>query len=313
MRKMKEIRVTKSKKSTLRRIFSSWQLYVILLPGLLYYFIFCYIPMGGLIIAFKDYGLWLGVFDSPWAGLKHFRKFFSSPDFLLLFKNTLLLGLYTMVFSFPFPIMLALLLNELRGVKLKKLTQTVSYLPTFLSVVVVCSMVIDLLSPQNGLFGRISTFFGRTPKYYITDPHYFRTIYVASGIWQSTGSAAIIYIAALSGIDPQLYEAARIDGCGRFGIIRHVSLPGILPTIAVMLIMRSGDILRVGYEKVLLLYNPATYKVADIFSTYVYRQGIGMQNYSYATAVGLFESAAAFLIVIITNYLSRKASENSLW
>ncbi|MEG0692015.1 MAG: ABC transporter permease subunit, partial [Oscillospiraceae bacterium] len=203
--------------------------------------------------------------------------------------------------------------NEVRSVRLKKVTQTVSYLPTFLSVVVVCSMTIDMLSPQNGMLTGLLSALGMPSTYYMTDPRYFRAIYVISGIWQSTGSAAIIYIAALSGIDTQLYEAAKIDGCGRMKCIFHVTLPGILPTIATMLIIRSGDILRVGYEKVLLLYNPATYQVADIFSTYVYRKGIEGQNYSYAAAVGLFESVAALIIVMITNYASKKTNENSLW
>lgn len=301
------------KKPLWKRMLTQWQLYAILLPGLLFYFIFHYIPLGGLTIAFKDYGLWTGIWDSPWVGLKHFERFFSSPDFWLLFRNTLMLGLGNLFFSFPFPILLALLLNELRSVKFKRFTQTVSYLPTFLSVVVVSSMVIDMLSPENGMLNNLLQFFGFPAKYYITDPGSFRAIYIISGIWQSTGAGAIIYIAALSSIDTQLYEAARIDGCGRLRCIWNVTLPSLMPTIAVMFIIRSGDILRVGYEKVLLLYNPATYQVADIFSTFVYRKGIEGQNYSYATAVGLFESVAAFIIVILTNTISRKVNNSSLW
>ncbi|MDL2293762.1 ABC transporter permease subunit [Ruminococcaceae bacterium OttesenSCG-928-D13] len=297
----------------LRKALSQWQLYLILLPGALFYLVFHYVPLGGLVIAFKDYGLWTGIIDSPWVGLKHFQRFFSSPDFWLLFKNTFMLGFSSLIFSFPFPIILALLLNEMRFNKLKRFTQTVSYLPTFLSVVVVCSMVIDLLSPQNGMLAKVLQAFGFAPEYYITDPRYFRAIYIISGIWQTTGSGAIIYLASLSNIDTQLYEAADMDGCGRLRKIWNVTLPGMLPTIAIMFIIRSGEILRVGYEKVLLLYNPATYSVADIFATYVYRQGIEGQNYSYAAAVGLFESAVAFIIVIASNQVSKKLNETSLW
>ncbi len=313
MAKHAAMQYTTPKLSLWQRFLQQKQLFLLLLPGLLFYIIFHYVPMGGLVIAFKDYGLWTGIWDSPWVGFEHFTRFFSSPDFLLLFKNTILLGFFTLLFSFPFPIIFALLINELKSAKFRSISQTISYLPSFLSVVVVCSMVIDMLSPQNGILTQILSLFGIPPHYYVTDPQWFRPIYIISEIWKQTGFNAIIYVAALSGIDPQLYEAAKMDGCSRIKSIWYVTLPGILPTVATMFIIRSGDILRVGYEKVLLLYNPATYEVADIFATFVYRQGIMQQNYSYASAVGIFESLAALTIVIVANTVSKKLSQNSLW
>jgi len=289
------------------------QLWIILLPCIAFYALFRYGPMYGLIVAFKEYDIWDGLIKSDWVGFKHFIEFFHSQDFVLLFRNTLLLGLSNLVFSFPFPILFALLLNEVRIKKLKTLAQTVSYLPSFLSVVIVCSMFIDLLSPTHGLVNTILENLGFPRTYFIIKPEWFRFIYVSSGIWQSMGYSAIIYLAALSGIDKTLYEAGEIDGCGRLRAIWHITIPGILPTVITMFIISSGHIMRIGYEKVLLLYTPVTYKVADVFSTFVYRKGLENWDFSYATAVGLFESVIAIIFLFITNNISKKFTQNSIW
>lgn len=303
-------------KTFLERVVHDWQLILLALPGFIFYVIFRYGPIYGLVIAFKDYQLYRGILQSPWATplFKHFYKFFvETRNFWPLFRNTALLGIYSLLWGFPIPIIFAVLLNEVRHLKYKKVVQTVTYLPSFLSVVVICSMFTDMLSPNNGLINTVIAALGGEKIYFLTKPEWFRTIYVGTGIWATFGYTAIIYIAALSNVDPQLYEAAKIDGCGRLKSMWYVTLPGILPTIATMLILNSGHILNTGADKVLLLYNPATYSVADIFSTHVYREGIKGMNYSYATAVGLFNSLVGLLFVIITNTLSKKFAETSLW
>ncbi len=297
------------------RIMQNWQLILLALPGFIFYVIFRYGPMYGLVIAFKDYGIFTGILQSPWAEpvTKHFADFFGSGDFWTLFRNTAMIGIFSLLWSFPVPILFALLLNEVRHKTYKKLVQTVTYLPSFLSIVVVCSMLTDMLSPSSGIFNSIIKALGGEPIYFLVKPEWFRTIYIASGVWSHFGYNAIIYLAALSGVDPQLYEAATIDGCGRIKSMWHVTLPGILPTVATMFILNSGSILNVGADKILLLYNPATYSVADTFSTYVYRKGIQETNYSYSTAVGLFNSLVALMFVILSNYVSKKFAETSLW
>ncbi len=302
-------------KSLAERIAHDWQLILLAIPGFVFYIIFRYGPMYGLVIAFKDYGIFTGILQSPWAEpvTKHFMDFFGSGDFWLLLKNTFLLGAGSLVWTFPVPILFAFLLNEVRHKSYKKFVQTATYLPSFLSIVVVCSMLTDMLSPSSGIFNAIIKAFGGEPIYFLVKPEWFRTIYIASDVWGGFGYNAIIYLAALSGVDPQLYEAATIDGCGRIKSMWHVTLPGILPTIATMFILRAGHIIQVGADKLLLLYNPATYSVADTFSTYVYRKGIQETNYSYSTAVGLFNSVVALIFVIISNTVSKKFAETSLW
>jgi putative aldouronate transport system permease protein len=300
-------------RKTFRHIKRDRQLLIIFLPCALFYAIFRYGPMFGLIMSFQDYGIFLGYLKSPWVGLKHFIKFFNSPDFLLLFKNTFLLGLYTLLWTFPFPIIFAIFLNEIRNAKFKKSIQTLSFLPSFLSVVIVSSMVIDFLSPGRGIINTIIEALGFEPKYFIIDPKWFRTIFIASEIWSTMGYSAIIYLAAIAGVDQTLYEAARVDGSSRLKSIWYITLPSILPTIATMFILKSGAMFSIGYEKVLLLYTPTTYKVADVFSTYVYRKGLLERNYSYAAAVGLFESIVALTLLLITNKISKKLTEQSLW
>lgn len=303
------------RRSFMERLVADWQLLLLALPGLAFYLIFRYGPMYGLVIAFKDYGIFTGILQSPWAEppTKWFAQFFGSGDFWLLFKNTALLGILSLVCSFPVPIIFAVLLNEVRHVKYKKFVQTVTYLPSFLSVVVICSMVTDMLSPTSGIINQVIKSLGGEGIYFLIKPEWFRPVYILSGIWSSFGNGAIIYLAALSGVDPQLYEAAKIDGCGRIKSMWYVTLPGILPTIATMFILNSGSIISVGADKVLLLYNPATYSVADVFNTYVYRKGIIETNYSYSTAVGLFQSLVSLIFVIASNYVSKKFAETSLW
>ncbi|MCM2997970.1 ABC transporter permease subunit [Paenibacillus cellulositrophicus] len=298
---------------TLKHIRRDRELLLLFIPCILFYIIFRYGPLYGLIIAFKDYSVFSGVMGSDWVGLKHFIKFFSNQDFWMLFRNTLLLGFYTLIFGFPFPILLAILLNEVRTKWFKKSVQTLSYLPAFLSVVIISSMIIDFLSPTNGLLNQLLAAFGFEKKYFLVDPGWFRPIYVISEIWSTIGYESIIYLAAIAGINPTLYEAARVDGASRFHMIRHITIPGLMPTMLIMFILKTGSMIRIGYEKVLLLYNPMTYNVADVFSTYVYRKGLLESNYSYAAAVGMFEALVAMTMLLGANAISRKIGGKGLW
>ena len=283
-----------------------------LVPVLAYYIIFCYIPIYGIQIAFKNFAPGLGIADSPWAGLTHFKSFFAGPYFLRTFVNTLLISLYSIIFSFPSSIILALLLNEVNNKYFKRTVQTVSYLPHFISTVVVCGIIREFTA-SNGLIGGIVEAFGGTPRTLLLDPGMFRPIYIISEIWQGIGWGSIIYLAALSGIDPTLYDAAVVDGAGRFRRMLHITLPGILPTIVIMLILRLGSIMGVGWEKIILLYNESIYSTADVISSYVYRKGLLEQNYSYSAAVGLFNSVINFVLVVFANTFSRRISGTSLW
>ena len=289
------------------------QLLILFIPCLAFYLIFRYGPLYGLLIAFKDYSVFQGVWGSPWVGLKHFAKFFAINDFELLFRNTLLLGFLTLICSFPFPILLALMLNEVRLQWFKKSVQTFSYLPAFLSVVIICSMIIDFLSPTHGIINRIIQAFGIEPIYFLGEKAWFRPVYVISEIWTNMGYESIIYLAAIAGIDPTLYEAARVDGANRYRMMRHITIPGIMSTVVVMFILKTGSMIRIGYEKVLLLYSPMTYEVADVFSTFVYRKGLLESNYSYAAAVGLFEALVALVMLLAANFVSRRLGGRGLW
>ena len=287
-------------------------LYILVIPVLLFYILFHYKPMYGAIIAFKDYTPALGVKDSPWIGLDNFIRFFKSVYFGRLIKNTILLSVYSLIFGFPAPIILALLLNEVRNKRFKNLTQTITYLPHFISLIVVTGMLTDF-SMTSGLFNDIIEFFGGQRSPLLQNPNLYRTMYVASGIWQQVGWGSIIYLSALAGVDQQLYEAASIDGAGKWKQLLNVTLPGIAPTIIIMLIMRVGQLMSMGYEKTILLYSPSTYDTADIISSYIYRVGLLEQDWSYSTAVGLFNSVINFCLLILTNKISKKFSETSLW
>lgn len=299
--------------ATAKHIRKDKHLLILFIPCIIFYIIFRYGPLYGLVIAFKDYSVWTGVLDSPWVGFKHFFRFFSTGDFWILFKNTFLLGFFTLVFGFPFPIILAILINEVRLRWFKKTVQTLSYLPAFLSVVIISSMVIDFLSLNGGIVNHILAALGFERIYFMIEPAWFRPVYVASEIWGTMGYEAIIYLAAIAGINPTLYEAAKVDGASRFHMIRHITIPSIMPTILVLFILKCGSMIRVGYEKVLLLYNPTTYSVADVFSTFVYRKGLLESNYSYAAAVGLFEALVAMIMLFSANYFSRRSGGNGIW
>ena len=294
-------------------------LYMMLIPALVFYIIFCYGPMYGAIIAFKDYSPSLGIMGSEWVGLKHFISFFKSAYFWRILRNTLTISFSTLVFGFPAPIILALLINELKSKKYAKLTQTITYLPHFISLVVVCGMIKDF-TLNTGLINNILVMLtggAWKPTTLLNEPGFFVPIYVISDIWQGVGWGSIIYLSALAGIDQELYEAATIDGAGRWRQTIHVTIPGILPMIVIMLILRIGGLLNVGYEKIILLYNQATFETADVISTFVYRRGLlaegGSNQWSYSTAVGLFNSVINFILIIAANRISRKLTDTSLW
>ncbi len=286
--------------------------YLLFLPVFIYLILFCYKPMIGLIIAFKDYRPSITIQAAKWAGLKYFKQFFNDPFFVRIVSNTFILNIWLILFGFPIPILFALLLNEIQRMKFKKFVQTVSYLPHFISVVIVASMI-KLFTMNDGLFNEIYFFFTGQRVLFLQKAEYFRTIYVVSDIWQSFGWSSIIYIAAIAAIDQEQYESAKIDGAGYFKLAIHITLPSIMPTIIILLILRLGSILSIGYEKVLLLYSPTTYSKADIISTFIYRKGILESNYSYATAVGLFNSVVNVFFLVITNRISRKLTEISLF
>ncbi len=282
--------------------------YVKLLPVLAFYLIFHYAPMYGALIAFKDFSPAEGILGSRWVGFQQFNDFFTSYYFVRTLRNTLLLSIYGLIFSFPIPILFAIVLNEIKALHFKKTVQTLSYLPHFISTVVICGMLLDFLSAKGLLNQNLGT-----QILFLSTPEYFRTIYISSDVWQHMGWNSIIYIAALSAADVELYDAAAVDGAGRWHRIIHIELPCILPTIVILLILRVGSIMSVGFEKVLLLYNTSTYETADIISTFVYRKGILQMNYSYSTAVGLFNSAVNFILLIGANKISKRLQETSLW
>lgn len=291
---------------------ANWQIYLMILPALAFYTLFCYKPMYGAIIAFKDYSPRVGIWGSEWVGFKHFVDFFTGPYFSRTLFNTLWISVCTLLVSFPAPIILAVMINELRSKAYSRVVQTASYLPHFISLVVICSLIKEFTA-QGGIITELLTHIGFPDTSMLNEPKYFVPIYVISETWQVIGWDSIIYLAALAGIDPQLYEVARIDGAGKWKQMWNVTLPGIQPTVIIMLILRLGNILNVGFEKIILLYNPLIYKSSDVISTYVYRLGFESQDWSYSTAVGLFNSVVNFIVIILANFISRKFSETSLW
>jgi len=286
--------------------------YMIVFPVIVHIIIFSYAPMVGVLMAFQNYNIKDGIFGSPWVGFKHFADFFNSYYFLRLLRNTFLLSFYDLVFGFPAPILFALLLNEIRNQKYKRMVQTISYMPHFISTVIIAGIIIDFFS-STGAITDIVTKLGGPRGNLLGMPRYFRTIFITSGIWQGLGFGSIIYIASLSKIDPELYEAADIDGAGRLKKAIYITLPSIAPTIIIMLILRIGNLLTVNSEKILLLYSPTTYSVADVIGTFVYRKGLVEYNYGYSTAVGLFNSIVNFTLLIVANFFSKKFSETSLF
>lgn len=287
-------------------------LYIMMIPVIGYYLIFHYGPMYGAIIAFKDYSPMKGILGSDWVGLKHFDEFFNSYYFMRVLKNTLLISLYTLLFEFPAPIILALLINEVRKRTFKRVVQTITYMPYFISLVVICGIITDFTN-ADGLINRLIMMLGYDGQAMLQKPELFRPIYVLSEIWQRIGWESIIYIAALMSIDLEQYEAAKIDGASRLKQMFHITLPGLLPIITIMFILRMGNMLNVGFEKIILLYNPVTYETADVISSFVYRKGLLEFGWSYSSAVGLFNSVINLVLLISANYISRRVSQNSLW
>ncbi|WP_169088021.1 ABC transporter permease [Paenibacillus sp. PL91] len=290
----------------------NYSLYLIVSPVLLYYIIFHYMPIYGAIIAFKDFVPTKGIWGSSWVGFEHFQEFFNSYHFWRILKNTLVISLTSLVFGFPAPIILALLINEVKSRFFSRFIQTVTYMPHFISLVVVCGLIIDF-TRDTGIINTIIAFFGGDTETMLNKSGYFVPIYVSSEIWQEIGWGSIIYLAAMGSIDPQQYEAATIDGAGRWKQTLHVTLPGIAPTIIILLILKVGGILSVGYEKIILLYNPAIYESADVISTYVFRKGLQEFAWSFSSAVGLFNSTINFILLIGANWLSKKINQSGLW
>ncbi len=295
------------------RLKSYIPLYLMLLPFVLFYALFVYKPMGGIVVAFQDYSLFKGISGSDWVGFKHFESFLSSPYFLRTLKNTIVLNLYTLIICFPAPILFALLLNEIRGKHLKKTVQTLSYLPHFISSVVIVGIVINLLAPSYGVITHFFELITGERIQFLTDPKYFRTIYVIMQVWVGVGYGSIVYLSAITGIDAELYEAAMIDGANKFRQIWHITLPGILSTVMTMLIIRIGNMLGDATDTVLLLQQPATYEVSDVIGTYVYREGLINANYSYSTAVSIFNSVIGLILVYGANITSKKLTSTGIW
>ncbi|WP_235960701.1 ABC transporter permease [Paenibacillus silvestris] len=295
------------------RIKKNWELYLFIAPAFLYFLIFQYGPMYGIQIAFKNFTPSKGIFGSDWVGFAHFERFFHSYYFWDLLWNTFSLSLYELAIGFPLPIILALAFNEVRNGFFKKSVQTITYAPHFISVVVMAGMVITFLSPSSGIIVKLMELFGIHAPAFLTDPSWFKTVYVFSGVWQNTGWGTIIYLAALSGVDPQLHEAAIVDGASRFKRVIHINLPTIIPTITILLILNVGNILGVGYEKVLLLQNPLNINSSDVISTFVYRTGLVSAQYSFSTAVGLFNSLVNAILLISVNKIAKRTSQTSLW
>ncbi|MGR6544331.1 MULTISPECIES: ABC transporter permease [Paenibacillus] len=302
-----------SKLRTMGAMFrKDWQLYSLLILPIIYLIIFKYGPMIGNIIAFRRFVPGGSIFGETWVGLRYFQMFIQDPTFWKVFSNTLMLGGLALLFTFPVPIIFALLLNEVKSKRFKKFVQTASYLPHFLSIVIVAGMILQLTSVNGSINSLVSFFTGESIPF-MQRAEWFRTIYITSEIWQGMGWGAILYLAALTTIDDSLYEAARIDGANRWKQTIHVTIPGILPTIVTLLILNMGNFLAVGFEKILLLYNPLIYETSDVISTYLYRVGMGTGNFSYATAIGLFESVIGLILVFSVNAISRRLTQRSLW
>lgn len=289
-----------------------WLFFMLLFP-VVHVFIFSYIPMYGVLIVFKDYNVFSGFFASPWIGFTNFDQVFQDPYFWKVFWNTVRLGAVTFMFGFPAPIVLALLLNEIRSGKFKKTVQSLTYLPHFVSIIVICGIIVGMLSPSTGLINLIIESVTGKTIYFMTEPGWFIPVFVISHIWVATGFGAIIYLAALSGIDPMLYESAVMDGASRLQKAIYITVPGIMPTVVILLILGMPALISVNFEKVLLLYTPLTYEVADVIPTYIYRKGLLGGQFSYGATVGLFLSVISLLIIAFTNYISKKFSEYSLW
>ncbi|TDF96576.1 ABC transporter permease [Paenibacillus piri] len=288
-------------------------LYLISLPGIIYFFIFKYVPLFGSVIAFQDYNIFQGIMGSKWVGLEHFQRMFAHYDFLNILKNTLLIGLYDLVLGFPAPIVLALLLNELRVVLYKRVLQTVVYMPHFLSWVIVSGIAIGILSPSTGIVNHLISWLGYDPIYFLGEESYIRSVLIGSGIWRDSGYGTIIYLAALAGINPDLYEAAEVDGASRWRQTISITLPSLMPTIMILFLLHIGKFLDFGFERVYVFLNPLNINNGEILDTYIYKAGLQGQQYSYTTAIGLFKSVVGLMLIVIGNFLSKKTTGESLY
>lgn len=303
-------KLQKSKKAYLKK--HLW-LYVFLLPALIYFAIFHYGPMYGIIMAFQNFNPIAGIKDSEFVGLKNFEILFRSDDFLRVFRNSIWISILKLLWGFPIPIILAIMLSELRMKKFVRVSQTVTYMPHFISWVVLSGILINLLSTAGGAVNNLIEFFGGTPVQFLQSTKYFRSVLVISDIWKEMGWSAVVYVAAISGIDREMYEAAKVDGATMLKKIWYITLPSLAPTITVLLILRMGSVLRNGFEQIFMLYSPAVYDVADVFETYTYRIGMTQGQYSFSTAVGLFQSVVGLILVLITNSISKKVGEGGIW
>ncbi|WP_353474545.1 ABC transporter permease subunit [Salipiger sp. H15] len=299
--------------ATIDHLKRDWQLYVLLLPTILWLLVFLYKPMYGLQIAFKDYSVFRGISGSPWVGFEHFVTLFHNDQFLRALRNTIHISLLSLVFGFPMPILLALMFNEVLQQTFRKTAQTIVYLPHFISSVIIAGIVITAFSPSAGIVNTVLGWFGMEPIYFLTKAEWFRPIFVGTGIWQEAGFQSIVYLAAIAGISPTLYESAVVDGASRLQMMWKITLPSILPTIIIMLIIRIGNMLEVSFEMIILLYQPATYETADVVNTFIYRQGLQGGQYDLAAAAGLFNAVVAFVLVMTANTISKRFSRTSLW
>ena len=290
-----------------------WQIYVMLLPTIIWFIVFLYKPMYGLQIAFKDYSIFRGVANSPWVGWEHFQTLFANDSFIRAVRNTVTISFYNLLFGFPAPIILALMFNEILHATYKRTAQTIVYLPHFISTVIIAGIVITAFSPSAGIVNALLEWLGIDPIYFLIKPEWFRPIYIGSGIWQEAGFSSIVFLAAIAGVNPSLYESAVVDGASRWQMMWKITIPSILPTIIIMLIIRIGNLLEVGFELIILLYQPATYETADVINTLIYRQGIQGAQYDLAAAAGLFNAVVAFILVMTANTISKRYSRTSLW
>jgi len=297
----------------LKNIKRNYELYAFLFPTLLYIFIFCYIPMYGVLMAFQDFNPSLGIASSPWVGMEHFIRFFRSPQFWNIISNTVGVSVYTLVISFPFPIILALMLNYLKYERFKKTAQMVTYAPHFISTVVMVGMLMIMLSPRSGIANNLLTSFGLNKIFFMAEPSWFKSIYVWSGVWQNTGWNSIIYLAALSAIDTSIHEAAIIDGADKLKRIWYIDLPSLIPTITILFIMNMGSVMNIGFEKVYLMQNSLNVSSSEVISTYVYKTGLINTQFSFSTAVGLFNSLINLVLLVTVNRIAKTLNNSSLW
>lgn len=304
---------TRRRVSRQRSILRSWQLYVLLLPGIIYLVIFKYWPMYGAQIAFRNYNPADGFTGSPWVGLQHFERFINSFQFRDLLVNTLTINTVGLLVAFPVPIILALIVNQLPSERFKKFIQTVLYSPSFISVVVVVGMIFLLFSPSSGIVNNVLTLSGAEPVFFMGDPEWFRPLYIGSDVWQNAGFSMIIYLAALTAIDPSLHEAAKMDGANKFRRIWHIDIPGILPVVTILFVLAIGNIFNLGFEKVYLMQTPLNLETSEIINTYVYKAGLQQAQFSYSAAIGLFNSVLNLILLVTFNYVAKKANQSSLW